>query len=145
MLNRPDIAHKHEKGFSLIEALLAMTILAIAATGVMATFSGTLVAGRTSQDFATSAMLMDDLRSYLRSGLFMPTQINQGAFTNHPDFQYEVLFTQTEIANFYQVDLTITWMRGQRQQNVSARTYHYDTMSTTQEENTTSENGEDQS
>jgi len=85
---------------------------------------------------------MDDLRAYLRSGMFMPTQINQGSFTNHPEFQYEVLFTQTEITNFYQVTLTINWMRGQRQQSVTAQTYHYDTLTATQEESTSTGSGE---
>lgn len=112
-------------GFSLVEALVAMTILGIAATSIMTTFSGSLIAGKTSEQYAIAVMLMDDLHNYVRSGQITPTTENMGTFANFPQYTWEVLFTLTEVTDLYQVDFFITWTRGDKIQQYQAVTYHY--------------------
>lgn len=109
----------------MVEALLAMTILGIAATAIMTTFSGSLIAGKTSQDYAVASMLLDDLRAYVRTDMLTPVTENQGAFTNYPNYAWEVIYTLSEVSNLYNVEMIIVWQRGMRMNRISATTYHY--------------------
>lgn len=114
-----------KKGFSLVEAILAMTILGIAATSIMATFSSALVSGSLSHDYAIASILLDDLRSYVRTNMLTPETVNEGAFTNFPKYSWQVIYTITEFTDLYHVEFLIVWQRGTKQYRVSAVTYHY--------------------
>ncbi len=133
------LSKQGQQGFTLVEALLAMTILGIAVTSILTTFSSSLVAGKVSEDRALVTLLMDDLRSYVRSGMFSPMQINQGTFSQYPEYSWQVTYTMSETQNLYQVEMMIQWMRGSRQNTVRMVTYHYDNSATVEEESEESE------
>ncbi|MEW6236743.1 MAG: type II secretion system protein [Candidatus Omnitrophota bacterium] len=123
--SRTILAPEGQASFSLVEALLAMTILGIAVTSILTTFSASLVASRISQDYALAATLMDELRAELRTDMFLPTDVNQGNFTSYPEFAWKVDYYYTEIDKLYQVRLTIAWIRANQEQSLLYYTYHY--------------------
>jgi len=108
-----------------VEALLAMTILGVAVTSILTTFSASLVASKISQDYALASTLMDELRAELRTDMFLPTDVNQGNFTSYPEFQWKVDYYYTEIDKLYQVQLTVAWMRAGQEHTLQYYTYHY--------------------
>lgn len=114
-----------EDSFTLVEALAAMTILGIAVASILTTFSASLVAGRAAEDYAAASAMMTELRTYVRANLFTPYETNQGTFTTHPEFSWTATYTPTNYTDFYQVTLTIQWLRGDRQYTHAATTYHY--------------------
>ena len=114
-----------QHSFSLVEALLAMTILGVAISGILTTFSAAMIATKLSQDYALVSNLMGELRTQLRADLLDPTMINEGNFAGYPDYSWQVNFFYTEVENLYQVELQIQWQRGNRPHRVQYVTYHY--------------------
>ncbi len=110
--------------FSLVEALLAMTILGIAISGILTTFSAALVAGRVSEDYATVASLMNELRTQVRTNMLSPDQVNEGQFASHPEFSWRVTYFYTDIENLYQVQYAVYWTRGRRDYQVVYDSFH---------------------
>lgn len=114
-----------EQAFSLVESILAMTILGITVAAILTTFSSALIAGRISEDQALVSTMMIELHAHVRSNLFDPTQINQGTFTDHPGFTWQATYLLTNVTNLYQVTLQIQWERGGRVRSMEYMTYHY--------------------
>ncbi|HOJ61229.1 MAG TPA: type II secretion system protein [bacterium] len=116
---------RRTRSFSLVEALLAMTILGISVTSLMTTFSSALLVGKLSEEYSIAASLMGELHTQLRANLLSPLDINEGTFTLHPRFAWQVNYLYTDLPNLYEVELVILWTRGNRQQALRHRTYHY--------------------
>ncbi len=102
-----------------------MTILGVAVTGILTTFSAAMIATKVSEDYSIVSNLMGELRTQLRADMLDPTLINEGTFTNHPEFTWNANFLMTDVENLYQVDLAIHWKRGNRDYQVQYVTYHY--------------------
>ncbi len=131
--------NKGQRSFSLVEALLAMTILGVAISGILTAFSASMVAGRISQDYALAATMMEELKTHVRANLLSPLEVNEGTFTNHPDFSWQVQYFYTDMENLYQVNLMIAWVRGGRELTLNYTTYHYVEITEGETESTTSE------
>ncbi len=116
---------KRNQSFTLVEALLAVTIMGLSITSILTTFSASLVAIRTSQDYALVATLFEELKTHVRANLFSPTEMNQGNFTNHPEFTWQVEYYYSDITGVYQVQMVIAWERGTRNYTVRYDTYQF--------------------
>lgn len=128
-----------EDSFSLVEALAAMTIMGIAIASILTTFSAALVASRVAEDYSISTAMMTEVRSHVRADLLSPLETNQGTFTSHPGFSWSAVYTPTNYANFYLVEMSIEWVRGDKDYKRTCTTYHYYNGSTTTDEKTTEE------
>lgn len=113
------------RSFSLVESLLAMTILGLSVTSLMTTFSSALLVGKLSEEYSLAASLMGELHTQLRANLLSPMEDNRGTFTQYPRFAWQVNYFYTDSPNLYQVELVIQWNRGNRQQELKQVTYHY--------------------
>ncbi|MDP8245551.1 MAG: type II secretion system protein [Candidatus Hinthialibacter antarcticus] len=120
-----------ENSFSLVEALAAMTIMGIAIASILTTFSASLVASRVAEDYAISTSMMTELRTHVRANMLSPLDANQGTFTNHPGFSWSAVYTPTNYTNFYLVEMTIDWIRGDKEYARTCTTYHYYMATTT--------------
>lgn len=125
------IKRRGEHSFSLVEALAAMTIMGIAIASILTTFSAALVASRVAEDYAVSTSMMTELRTHVRANLLSPLETNQGTFTNHPGFNWSAVYTPTNYTNFYLVEMSVDWIRGDKEYKRTCTTYHYYTASTT--------------
>jgi len=113
------------RSFSLVEALLAMTILGIALGGILTTFSSALLVGKLSEEYSLASSMMGTLQSNLRSGMLDPMEINEGAFPEHPGFNWKVTFILTDMENLYQIEFLVHWIRGNADRELRHVTYHY--------------------
>jgi prepilin-type N-terminal cleavage/methylation domain-containing protein len=118
---------RNHKGFSLVEAILAMTILGIATAGILTSFSASLIAGKLAEDYATADTLAGMLKAQVRADLLDPLTANTGSFTNDPDFTWQVNYTTTTMDFLYQVEIIVSWQRGQKQHVLRQQTLHYQT------------------
>lgn len=114
-------------GFSLVEAILAMTILGIATAGILTSFSAAMIAGKLAEDYATADTLAGMLKAQVRTDLLDPLMPNSGTFTNYPGFAWQVKYTLTSMDYLYQVEIIVTWQRGQKQHTLRQQTLHYQT------------------
>lgn len=116
---------KTQDAFSLVEAILATTILGIAVTGILTTFSSALVAIKVAEDYSKASTMMNELRAHVRTDLLSPAETNEGTFTLHDRFQWNVEYMESQITNLYQVKLTVSWTQGSRNYSLVNNTYHY--------------------
>lgn len=124
--------------FSLVEALMAMTILGLAVSGIMTSYSSAVVAGKISEDHALVYQLMERLKAQVRIQILTPYEVNSGTFTDYPQFRWQVNFYTTNITDLYQVDMIVAWRRGNKDNEVVFSTYHYFAISTEEITTTTS-------
>lgn len=111
--------------FSLVEALMAMTILGIAVTGILTTFSTAIMMGKLSEDYSIASTMMEELHTYVRTNQLSPYEVNEGEFSNRPGFSWVVVYFYTDVTDLYQVDMEVLWKRGSRQRSLKHVTYHY--------------------
>ncbi len=111
--------------FSLVEALLAMTILGIAVTSILTTFSASIMTGKLSEDYSIAASLIGELHGYVRTNQFSPYETNEGEFTTQAGFRWTVTYLYTDMTDLYQVEMKVMWKRGSREHELKHITYHY--------------------
>ncbi|HOE11997.1 MAG TPA: hypothetical protein PKJ23_11285 [bacterium] len=112
-------------GFTLVEAILAMTIMAIAVVGIMGAFSGALMNGSMAEDYTLASMRAQLVMAQIRAGAITPYDVNQGTFSEDIKFQWSVNFTESEAENLYEVEVIIAWMRSGRKREFKVTTYQY--------------------
>ena len=116
---------KNQQAFSLVEAILAMTILGIAVSSILTTFSSALVSAKVAEDYANATIMMNELRGHLRSNLLNPYDINEGTFSLYPRFQWTVEYMESETPNLFLVTLQIQWQQANKNYTYKTTTYHY--------------------
>ncbi len=114
--------------FSLVEALLAMTILGIAVTSILTTFSASIMTGKLSEDYSIASTLIGELHGNLRTNQFSPYDTNEGEFTTQSGFKWTVTYLYTDMTDLYQVEMKVMWKRGSRDHELKYTTYHYFSM-----------------
>ncbi|MEK6546358.1 MAG: type II secretion system protein [Nitrospinota bacterium] len=121
----------NEKGFSLLEALVAITILGITLGTIMALFSGALRSVGSSEEYSQAlllakkgmedAILMEDIHSGTDEGSFgngytwertiMPLEISE-----------EEEYTNENIPfNLYDVEIKVKWLSGKVEKVMSLK------------------------
>lgn len=125
--NKARCSRRKNKGFSLVEAILAMTILGIATAGILTSFSAAMIAGKLAEDYATADTLAGMLQAQVRADLLDPQTMNTGSFTDYPDYSWQVNYTTTTMDYLYQVEILVTWQRGQKEHTLRQMTLHYQT------------------
>lgn len=127
-MRRRVFTNKKNRGngsFSLVEALLAMTILGVAVSSILTTFSTAIVLGKLSEDYSQASMMMEELHTYVRTNQFSPLETNEGEYEQYPGFSWQVMYYYTDITGLYQVDMQVNWRRGSRERSLKHVTYHY--------------------
>ena len=115
----------HKKAFTLVEAILAMSIMAIGVTGILGSFTAALMSGSIAEDYAKASMRIQQVMTQIRAGAITPYDINQGTFSGDNKYQWAVSFTEIDINYLYEVEVTVTWTRARRQRELKLTTYQY--------------------
>lgn len=102
-----------------------MTILAVAAGGILTSFSAAMVAAGVSEQFAEAANLGQVLRAQLRAGMFTPYSVNTGTFTEAEGYSYTVNFTPAGLETLYEAELLVQWTDGRSNRQLRLVTYHH--------------------
>lgn len=116
-----------EKGFTLLEILVALALLAIAVTVVIQLFSANLNAIYSSEDYINATIKADSkLREVLSDDNLSErswSETTDDGYTIYGDV-YKTLKERTEELNLdlLEIDLTVRWMVGSREKSINLRT-----------------------
>ena len=111
--------------FSLVEALLAMTILGIAVSSILTTFSTAIMMGKLAEDYSVASILMEEIHTYVRTNQLSPLDTNEGECNGYPGFTWAATYSFTEVSHLYQVDMRVQWKRGSQERSLKNTTYHF--------------------
>jgi len=119
-------------GFTLLEVMVAMSIIAIALTALLASQSQSISIAGEAKFSTTAALLAQSKMAEIETKTEDELIYDSGDFGNDfPDYSWEmdvrdVIFTDEEEFTDYlkQVDLTVYWGEG-RQYQYSLRLYHF--------------------
>lgn len=96
-----------EAGFTLLEAMVALTIFAVALVTILNLFSGSLDSARVTRDYTLGLILAQSKMAELESGL--EEGRTGGVGDEYEDFGWEAEIQPAGFKDIEQVRLKVTW------------------------------------
>jgi len=119
-------AKRNRKGFTLVEAAVASTILCGAVLTVGAISTNSLKSTRLNRQYEVAASLIDkqlSLIDYIGIDEFIDIGQMEGSFEEiEPGYHWEVLTEYQDIDSLYLVTITVTWVDRKRPHSISVDT-----------------------
>ncbi|MFW6237598.1 MAG: type IV pilus modification PilV family protein [Desulfosudaceae bacterium] len=107
---------RQDAGFTLIEILVALALLAIVFTAVFRLFSQTITMDATTRFYTTAPLLAQKI---MTETVTLPTARrydNTGEFENYPGYRWQTTVTETapglfdsSVGDLQRVEVTVTW------------------------------------
>jgi prepilin-type N-terminal cleavage/methylation domain-containing protein len=119
--------HKNSKrGFTLVETIVASTILCGAVLTIGAICSRSLTSTRLNRRYETALTLIDrqlNLIDYIGIDEFIAIGQMQGSFEDYaPGYTWTVMTQYEDIDSLYLVTITVSWLEQNRPHNVTVET-----------------------
>ena len=119
-------AKRNRKGFTLVEAAVASTILCGAVLTVGAISTSSLSGTRLNRQYEVAASLIDkqlSLIDYIGIDEFIESGQMEGSFEEiEPGYHWEVVTEYQDIDSLYLVTITVTWVDRKRPYSLSVDT-----------------------
>jgi len=119
-------AKRNRKGFTLVEAAVASTILCGAVLTVGAISTNSLSSTRLNRQYEVAASLIDkqlSLIDYIGIDEFIDIGQMEGSFEEiEPGYYWEVVTEYQDIDSLYLVTITVTWVDRKRPYSLSVDT-----------------------
>ena len=114
------------KGFTLLEVMIAMAILAIALVAVFQSQSQSISMAGDSRFLTTAALLAQSKMTEIEAVDMMNVKTGNGDFGGgFPDYIWYVEVKDTELANVKKIELTVTHRRMTRNNNYLLELYRF--------------------
>jgi general secretion pathway protein I len=102
---RPD---KTMKGFTLMEVMIAMVILAVALIAILQSQSQSISMFTDSRFMTTAALLAQSKMAEVEAGSIQDTNSKDGDFgTDYPDYTWHLEIGDTQIPKFRKIEITV--------------------------------------
>jgi general secretion pathway protein I len=102
------MAEKNIKGFTLMEVMLAMAILAIALVSVYQSQSQSISMATESRFMTTAALLAQSKMAEVETGSIFDTSSKDGDFgTDYPEYTWHLEVGDTQIPKFKKIEITV--------------------------------------
>jgi len=128
-VRRPTRRLCRNRGFTLLELMVAAVILAFGIVGILRAISAGLLSARDAGDYTTAAMLAQAQLEQLRwDENLQSTGESEGDFGDlYPDYSWQASLESVELPDLDDSDLThivltVTWKRGKRQHHLTVET-----------------------
>jgi general secretion pathway protein I len=112
------------KGFTLLEVMIAIGILAIAMVMVLGLRNRAIDLNGYARDLTTASILAEAKISEWELKGFPDSQETIGDFGDlNPDFKWRVIVAPTPFDDLRELTVTVTWKRGIRDETLDVTTY----------------------
>ena len=129
---RPLKANMNQKGFTLIEVIIAMVLVVVGLVLISQAFSIGLRAVSVSDKSTIAKFLLEQKIAEVESLSVASLQSESGDFgTDYPDYTYQTEVTTTDLENLRQVVITVQWKHDNTTRNISITKYLADKGETT--------------
>jgi general secretion pathway protein I len=96
------------KGFTLMEVMIAMAILAVALVAVFQSQSQSISMSTDSRFMTTAALLAQSKMAEVEAGSILDTNSKDGDFgTDYPDYTWRLDIGDTQIPKFRRIEITV--------------------------------------
>jgi len=100
--------HKKQSGFTLLEVMIAMSILAIALVAVFQMQSQSISMAGESRFMTTAAFLAQSKMVDIEAGSSLDNQTQKGDFApDHPEYAWSIQVTDTPIAKLKKIEVSV--------------------------------------
>ena len=116
---------KRARGFTLVEVMVSVTILAICFVLILNSFVRSTLATELSDDFFRSTLLFED-KLYEMCNAELDEGFQDGVFSNFGNrFSWRLHVVKLEELPIKETELEISWNQGSKKKSTSALTYLY--------------------
>lgn len=109
---------KHEKGFTLLEVMVAITILSVALLGILQLFSKSLDSARLNKEYTLALIFLQSKFSEIEQGL---EENRKGEFNER--YRWEANLQPTDTRYMEEIRLKITWPGKKKEKKIELVTY----------------------
>jgi general secretion pathway protein I len=103
------MTQKKEKGFTLMEVMVAMAILAIALVSIFQLQSQSISMATESRFMTTAALLAQSKMAEVEARNSLSNQNESGDFGNdYPQYAWHLQISDTELLQFKKIEITVT-------------------------------------
>jgi type II secretion system protein I len=119
--------HKYVNGFTLIEILVSLAILAIALPPILRAFSQAGVQGASSENETTAVNLLKYKMAEMEMvGYPESTGEDEGEFGESSRFRWKSKIEDTETEGLRLISVTVNWLERGREKSITMNTYMAD-------------------
>jgi type II secretion system protein I len=112
-----------QSGFTLLELMVALVILALGIVGLMRAVSQGMAATAQIRDVTTATTLGQMKMEELASNVVdLPAESNGDFGDAAPEFSWRAVAEETDIEGLIKITIVVLWQRGNRQQSVTLET-----------------------
>lgn len=117
------------KGFTLLEVMLAVTILSVGLVMVLGSFVNSLRAIKISQDFLVASLLLEEKiwqkeEEKTQSEGLIPVGEEDEFQPPFDKFRYKIRFEeQKDLPSLYKTSFEVSWQERKKERNISCVTY----------------------
>jgi type II secretion system protein I len=98
-----------DAGFTLIEVIVALTVIAFAFVGLLGLHNRNIAMIASDQDLTRATLLARQFITEMELAEFPEVGVQRGEFANAPGFVWEADVQDTELPSVRRVDLRVIW------------------------------------
>ena len=115
--------HQSNKGFSLLEVIVALAVLAIGIAGVLRVFSSSIAAVKAADSYSTAAMLANRVATELDQESSLESGTQSGSFDDHSDYSWEANIGSSDDNDMIRILIVVRWGETSNKKSFSMVTY----------------------
>jgi prepilin-type N-terminal cleavage/methylation domain-containing protein len=115
---------RNERGFTLVEMLVAIVVLAVGIAGTLAALGAISSSSGAAAEYDRAALLAERQLAEIEAQEQAPSGEDSGDFgEEYPGYQWEQEVLATDVENLVEVRLTVSWGNEKARRSIQVSTY----------------------
>ncbi len=116
---------KNSAGFTLIEVVAAITILALGITSILSALNGMTDTHRLMERQTEATLIAREVLALVKAEIISPGAEETEGEIEDTDYRYRVVFTESQYPSLYGVSVKVEWGENEEPDNVFFYMLHY--------------------